>query len=110
LWAIGRYELGLSEADFWRLTMRQFDALRKLAQDVQDRADIRAGLIAATIANCTPFKEARSFTPADFFPSLAKYYGHRRHRKRLTGEEWLAKIGALHKEMTGETIPAKKIE
>jgi hypothetical protein len=28
LWAIGRYDLGLSEHDFWELTFEQFHALR----------------------------------------------------------------------------------
>ncbi len=36
------------------------------------RADLRAGIIAATIANANRSKGSKAFSPADFMPQLVK--------------------------------------
>jgi hypothetical protein len=81
LWASGRYDLGLSDAQFWELTLREHIALmgrRRAAETEQDR---RAALVAAVIANChrNPDKRPEPFTEADFMsgggrPQRAKIY------------------------------------
>lgn len=49
------------------------------------RADLRAGIIASTVANSAPFrsKTAKVFGPADFIPKLGP-------QKKKTGKEIMA--------------------
>lgn len=62
----------MGDAEFWRTTPRQFDARlsRHLAE--RDRADYRAGVIAAIIAtvHAGGKKGKKGFKPSDFFPNL----------------------------------------
>ena len=51
LWSVGRYDLLLSEQEFWRLTPRLLYGLMKRWELEQERRDFRAGMIASTIAN-----------------------------------------------------------
>lgn len=71
LWSTGRYDLRLSEKGFWRLTVRQFFAMWDRAEKAEQRADFRAGTIAAVIANANRGKDQAPFRSSDFFPSLA---------------------------------------
>ena len=36
----------------------------------EERADLRAGIIASTVVNCTPRKSPRQYRPADFMPQF----------------------------------------
>lgn len=51
MWAAAVVDLGLAPVVFWSLTPREFDVLFKRHLEREHRADNRAGLIAATIAN-----------------------------------------------------------
>lgn len=68
---MGRVDLGLRDEEFWRLTLRQFDALLRRQNQIRALADFRAGTITAVLANVNRDpKKGRAYTPADFFPSL----------------------------------------
>lgn len=58
--------MGLSDVEFWGLTLAQFDALAERYQDNQQRLDFRSALICAVIANVNRSKESKIFTPSDF--------------------------------------------
>lgn len=51
LWAIGRYDLQLPEAEFWRLSPAQFSALCDRMEAEREHAEYCAALVASTIAN-----------------------------------------------------------
>lgn len=38
----------------------------------EDRADLRAGIVAATVANAFRRQDSRAFTPQDFMPDFAE--------------------------------------
>ena len=67
LWATARYDLRLSDAEFSRLTLRQFVALQKRWNDAELRLDLRAGQMCVAIA--APWTEQR-LDASDFYPSL----------------------------------------
>lgn len=51
MWSFGRFNLRLSEADFGRLTLRQFNALAERYNDEQRRSDIRAASVVVKLHN-----------------------------------------------------------
>ena len=73
--AIAVYDLRLTEAQFWRLTPCKFWALVAGRDEERDLFDLRAGVIAAVIANGNRGKNTKAYTAKDFFPGLAKYEG-----------------------------------
>ncbi|MCL5290562.1 MAG: hypothetical protein M1489_05995 [Firmicutes bacterium] len=64
----------MSERDFWRLTLRQFDALVSRHMASQEREDYRAGMICAILANIhrDEKKRRQPFTPLDFIPGRTR--------------------------------------
>ncbi len=49
----------------------------------EERADLRAGIIAATVANCAPFRKSqRPFAPSEFMP-FAKAEAQRQSAKEI---------------------------
>lgn len=64
--------------EFWALTPKEFRALADRVADREKRSDARFGLVASVAANLMGGKRGGgSFTPADFFPSLADQPGAR---------------------------------
>jgi hypothetical protein len=63
---VARIDLGLSDDEFWRLVPRQYAALLKRRREVNRRADLRAGIVAAVIANAHRGKDSQPFRPKDF--------------------------------------------
>lgn len=57
---------GLSDEVYWRLTYEEVGAVLKQRQEEAKRADLRAGVIAATVANVHRSKGQRAFQPQDF--------------------------------------------
>ena len=43
--------MGLTEQGFWRLTLREFDALMQRHNDVQERTDARVALLCTVVVN-----------------------------------------------------------
>jgi hypothetical protein len=72
MWAISRFDLGLSDKDAGELTISMFEALldRKMASN--NREKLNAGIVAASIYNANPFRgeDAKVASPLDFVPEL----------------------------------------
>lgn len=68
-WAIGRFDLGLSEAEFWHLSPGLFDALWKRFEEADERRLYGHAMVCAEIWNVKidPEKTAR-FSPDLFMP------------------------------------------
>jgi hypothetical protein len=68
LWAIARYDLGLSSREFWELSWDQFEALLARYKLSLERSDYHAALICAVLANIHRSKDSKVFRPQDFMP------------------------------------------
>jgi hypothetical protein len=70
LWSSGRVDLGLTDEQFWSLTVREHKALVSRLRLRERNQDRRFALIAAVTANChrDPAKRPEPFTEADFMP------------------------------------------
>lgn len=82
---MGRYDLGLSDGDFWALTLRRLMALidrRKAQIQIEDR---RAGTIVAMMYNLKrdAKKDPKGWTWQDVFPE------HKEAPRAQTDEEML---------------------
>jgi hypothetical protein len=70
LWAIARFDLGLSGREFGRLSYRTMDALLARYNLRRETEDFRAGQICAIVANCLAPRKGRPHGPHNFFGSL----------------------------------------
>jgi hypothetical protein len=70
MWAVALYDLGRSEAEFWRWTPRQFFRLVRRHEEAQRRQDFRAGIIVATMANLHAPRKGNPWQPWEFMPGL----------------------------------------
>ena len=79
MWAVGRYDLKLTEEEFWGLTLREFGLLIERYNAEVERQDFRVGLLCSVLANIYRDDKRRSepFTPQDFMPD----YGTVVHRE-----------------------------
>lgn len=93
MWALARVDLGVNDSEFWRLSFRRYRALMERALDLRKRADLRAGVVAASLHNLL---SRRSVNPEDFFPSLAP-----EPRKPQTWREQLAIAEVLNRAFGG---------
>lgn len=68
LWSVGRYDLRLTEQDFWGLTLREFDALCKRKRQEDRTNEYYAALISCVVANAhrNPKKKTAPYQPKDF--------------------------------------------
>ena len=96
MWAFGRYNLGLSESDFWYLTLREFNALSERFKENQKWLNYRSALICSIIANVNrnPKKKSKAWTPDDFMPA--------REQKMMTDEQMYAQVQAINVILGGE--------
>jgi len=94
MWAIGRYDLGLTEQEFWKMTLRQFslmvDRRNKRDEVERDRADFHAALICSVVASC---HSKKSWKPKEFMPTYTN--------TEQTWEEQLNYIQILNAAMGG---------
>ena len=67
---MGRYDLLLSEEEFWGLTYKEFNALSERCKTSHDWLNYRAALICSVLANTVrdPKKKSKPYTPQDFMP------------------------------------------
>ena len=71
MWAIARFDLGLSGAEFGRLNHRLLGALTERFHRRSQGEDWRFGLLCSVAANAAGGKgKGIGFAPEDFFPSL----------------------------------------
>ena len=97
VWALARFDLGMSEEAFWRSTPRMVYALIERWELEQERRDHRAGIVAATIANVNRRKNSKAYSPADFVPQ-------RRQPRPLDADEQVALVVALNRAFGGEDL------
>lgn len=67
---MGRYDLNLTEDDFWGLTLKEFNALAGRHESNQEWLNYRAALVCAVLANTArdPKRKRHPFVPDDFLP------------------------------------------
>lgn len=70
--SVARYDLGLTEEEFWELTPAQYDALNERHLIHRQMDDYRAGVIASILCNIHKEKGSKPAEPADFFSSLPR--------------------------------------
>ena len=73
----------------------QWIARYQLSPFGDERADLRAGIVASTVANCHATRRSKAFEPADFMP---KFEGSaKRGTERMSDAEMAAKFAAFAK-------------
>jgi len=65
LWAVGRYDLRLTDAEFWGMVPRQFAALMDRRKDAMLRREFSVGLICSSAFTSRGMK----MSPMKFMPS-----------------------------------------
>lgn len=74
LWAVARYDLGISEQEFWALTPRQFNLLverHEEAQTAQFKRDaLFFGSVICAQLNLWRGKHDPALKPVDIFPGI----------------------------------------
>lgn len=98
IWAVGRYDLRLSEQEFWNLTLKQFNALLERHRINFEWQNYRPALICAILANIYRDKKSKAFTPQDFMPKT------KLKEKRQTTEEMINIVKLLNKFYKGKVI------
>ena len=98
MWSFGRFVLGLTDKQFWHLTLAQFNALAKRYLGAEERQDWRAGQICAVIANVNrdPKKRTQAYEAKDFMPS------RRQQKKPLSDKQMLDQIMIANAALGGE--------
>ncbi|AQU06109.1 hypothetical protein B1772_04745 [Dehalococcoides mccartyi] len=98
MWATARYDLHLTEDQFWRLTLKEYAALLKHHRINMEWQDYRAGLICSVLANINrdPKKHTKPYTPADFMPQ--------KNPTKMTPEQMLAQIKLLNTVYNGNEV------
>ena len=71
MWSIGIYDLRLTEDQFWRLTLGEFNSLCLRHKERQRAELFNSALICSVIANVNRGK-GKAYTPADFMPKENK--------------------------------------
>jgi hypothetical protein len=98
LWAYARVELGLSDTEFWRLTLYELDLLAVRHRRVQHIADRRAALGAWILVNVNrdSKKQPEPFSLADVVAWLGTPYARPQPvPKRATIDEVKQNLGML---------------
>lgn len=74
MWSFGRYNLRLSEDEFWGVTPAEFVALVERYKEEQTWLNWRAALVCAVLANIyrDTKRKSQPFTPEDFMPGHEK--------------------------------------
>ena len=96
MWASGRFDLGLTEDEFWNLTLKEFNALSARFKDAQDWQNYRAAMICCVVANTvrTKTKKPLPWVPSDFMPT--------RERKQMTDKQMFAQVQAINAILGGK--------
>lgn len=70
MWAIARYDLHLTDEEFYSLTPRQFDALLKRHELAEQKREYLAAQTTAAIINFSMRAPDKPVSPRDFMLSL----------------------------------------
>ena len=69
IWSFGVINLGLSDYQLWRLTLREFGLLLDRYVENEEKADRRVGRVLAMIANVNKDpKKGKAYSEDDFIP------------------------------------------
>ena len=71
MWSIGIYDLRLTEDQFWRLTLGEFNSLCLRHKEAKRAELFNSALICSVIANVNRGK-GKAYSPADFMPKEQK--------------------------------------
>ena len=98
MWAFGRYDLKLSELDFWNLTLVEFNALSERYKEAQKWLNHRVAMICSVIANTVRDRKKKSkpWTPDDFMPI--------KEQKQMTAEQMFAQVQTNNLMLGGEVL------
>jgi hypothetical protein len=72
LWAVGRYNLHLSESELQSIKLEQFNALLDRWESEQEWENYRVALICSVLCNINKGKNTKAFSPKDFMPYKQK--------------------------------------
>ena len=102
MWAVGRYDLKLSEEELWGLTLKEFGLLVERYNAEVERQDFRVALVCSVLANIyrDDKRRAEPFTPEDFMPD----YGTRREPVEEDEKEELDYLLELTKNLGGQVV------
>jgi hypothetical protein len=95
LWAIGIYDLGLDDDQFWRLTIRQFNKLVERHKENKRAELFNSALICSVIANVNRGK-GKPFQPSDFMPKENK------KKAKMTTEQMVEMLRMITLQNGGE--------
>ena len=84
----------MSDAEFWRLTMREYNALCKRRRANEENETYRAAFIVSSIYNVNRAKGQDPIRPEDFMAGNKK--------PKQTPEQMLASIKSLHAQVGGK--------
>jgi len=103
MWVCGRYDLKLSEEEFWELTPAQYDILAKrhfkTLRTTNEQSDFRAAQICCILANINrdPKKKPTPYKVQDFMPKYKSV-------KKQTPEQQFELVKVLNAAFGGEVI------
>lgn len=83
MWVRATVDLGMTDEEFGRTTMARLLAQLRRREEIEHRADLRAGVLASLLYNPHRKKGAKSMKPDDFFPAP----GGKRAKSRKRGTE-----------------------
>ncbi len=98
---MGRYDFGLSEDEFWGLTLKEFNALADRYGINQEWLNYRTALICSVLANTVrdPKRKRTPYTPQDFMPGKKQLQSKQSAKQMLsTVKMWNAALGGTVKE------------
>lgn len=90
---MGRYDLQLSEQEFWHLVPRQFVALMKRRHERALREEYGPAMIVAALSQMGGSKKAK---PTQFMPSWKD-----EPKREIPWQEQLSKVRELHSALGG---------
>jgi hypothetical protein len=96
LWSIGRYDLHLSEEDFWRLVPRQYFALLDRHREQILRNEMGPAIVAWVISRIAGSKKT---TPQQFMPSARS-----QPKDEVPWQALMAKVKGIHKSLGGTGV------
>lgn len=98
MWAVARYDLRLSEDEFWALSLREWTALVERRDSELERAEWGTATLTAMVVNMFRKENSKPFEPAHFLNGKGrKQYGE---QEEMTGEY----LEALFRSMPGITV------
>jgi hypothetical protein len=83
-WSCARYNLHLTNDEFYRLTPRQFDSLLKRHREQIEHEELLAGIIASVVVNFSLGAPKTGTKPADFMPSQWRTNVQKPRNERMT--------------------------